>query len=143
VLGPRPAAPRRDHPGERPEDDREQRPERDHRERVRDRNAQVLAHRLRVLERDAHVPVRELLQVDQELLALRLVEPELPRDRLPRLRGGMGHAREVRDRASGREPEEREVQDQRDEDRDDRERDSLEDVVGAAQRFLSSSGAPS
>ena len=75
--------------------------------------------------------MRELLQVEHVLLELRLVEAELPLQRLPRLGGRVRDAREVRDRASGRKAEEREVDRDGNEDRQHGERQPLDDVVRA------------
>ena len=77
--------------------------------------------------------MHELLQVDDVLRRLRLVEAELLADGVPQLRRRVRDAREIRDRVSRREPEEREVDRDRDEDRDQRERGPLDDVVGASQ----------
>ena len=66
-----------------------------------ERRAQVVRDGLLVRERDAQVPVRELLQVDDVLLELRLVEAELAPQRLAGLRGRVRDAREVRDASPG------------------------------------------
>ena len=58
ALGLRPASPRCDHSGERAEDDREHRPERDHRQGVDQVDAEVRRDGLLVLVRDAEVPMR-------------------------------------------------------------------------------------
>src|SRR3954453_4972814 len=130
ALGLRPAPPRRDDPGERAEDDREHGAERDHRQRVDQGDAEVRGDGLLVLVRDAEVSVRELLEVDDVLLPLRLVEAELHLERVPQLLRRVRDAREVRDGSAGREAEEDEVDRHRHEDGDDRESDALQDVVG-------------
>jgi hypothetical protein len=86
------AAPRGDDARERAEDDREERPQQHHRDRVLERGRQIGRDRLLVRERDPEVPVRELLEVEDVLLAARLVEPELFLQRLTRLGGRARHA---------------------------------------------------
>ena len=112
------------------EHDREDGAERDHRQGVDQGDAEVRRDGLLVLVRDAEVPMGELLQVDDVLLPLRLVEPELHLECVPQLLGRVRHAREVRDGGAGREPEEDEVDRHRHEDGDDRETDPLQDIVG-------------
>src|SRR5204862_3275405 len=102
---------------------------------------EVRRDRLLMRVRAAEVPVRELLQVEDVLLPLRLVEPELPLACVPELLGRVRHAREVRDGAAGREPEEDEVDRHRHEDGDDRESDALQDKVGPPHQEASTSGA--
>ena len=92
VLERRAPPPGGEHARERAEDDCEHRADEHHRDRVRQVDLQVVRHRLGVLVRDPEVPVGELLQVDDVLLAPRLVEAELLRERASRLRGRVRHA---------------------------------------------------
>ena len=141
ALGLRPSPPGGDDPGEDAEHDREDGAERDHRQGVDQGDAEVRRDGLLVLVRDAEVSMGQLLQVDDVLLPLRLVEPELHLERVPQLLRRVRDAREVRDRGAGREPEEDEVDRHRHPDGDDRERDALQDIVGPPHEEPPTSGA--
>jgi hypothetical protein len=125
------AAPGRDHPHEHAEDDREDRSERDHRQRVQERRPEHVPHRLTRRERQPEVALGEILQVEPVLLELRLVEAELRAQRLAELGGAVAAAPERVRRVAGRGAEEDEVERERDEDREEREPHPSDDVVRA------------
>jgi hypothetical protein len=104
----------------------------DHRDGVLQVGQQQVADRLLVGERDAHVPVGQVVQVDEVLLPLRLVQAELGQQRVPQRRGRVRDAGQVGDRVAGQHPEQEEVDRDGDEDRHQGEEAPLDHVVSAA-----------
>src|SRR5258708_25673069 len=95
-----------------------------------------MADRLLDGERDAHVPVQQLLEVDEVLLPLRLVQPELDRESMPELRGGLRHPGAVGHRVARQDAEQEEIYRDRDEYRHQREEASLDHIITEMHRLL-------
>lgn len=105
------------------------RADRDHRQRIAERLDQIVQDRLAVDVGNAQISVRELAQVEQELLPDRLVEAELNLKRMLEFGRGVGNAGNPGDRAARQNPEQQEIQRERGDDGHDRRSDALEEIL--------------